>query len=190
MTHADLYPVPPDEALDPNFDLSGFTGRWFITAGLNPLFDTFDCQVGVGLGAGRGAAATVAAAVVIAVAVQQPLLLLLASLGACTSAWFSPHPSRPHLPPQEHFFAYPEPGHMKAQINWRISKPRGDFMQRSTIQNFVQVAGRGRAPHPRGLHAAPPNARATAGRALGAPLAPAARTAQTLSVPVPLSSPP
>ncbi|KIZ04782.1 hypothetical protein MNEG_3176 [Monoraphidium neglectum] len=40
----DLYPVPPVEALDKAFDISGFTGRWYITAGLNPLFDTFDCQ--------------------------------------------------------------------------------------------------------------------------------------------------
>lgn len=40
-----LYPVPPPCALDTKFDLSKFTGRWYITAGLNPLFDTFDCQV-------------------------------------------------------------------------------------------------------------------------------------------------
>jgi hypothetical protein len=40
-----LYPVPPDCALDKGFDIKGFTGRWFITAGLNPLFDIFDCQV-------------------------------------------------------------------------------------------------------------------------------------------------
>jgi violaxanthin de-epoxidase len=40
--------VPPVEALDKAFDISGFTGRWYITAGLNPLFDTFDCQVGRG----------------------------------------------------------------------------------------------------------------------------------------------
>jgi violaxanthin de-epoxidase len=39
-----LYPVPPDCALDRNFDLSSFQGRWYITAGLNPLFDTFPCQ--------------------------------------------------------------------------------------------------------------------------------------------------
>lgn len=39
------YPVPPDCALDKGFDIKGFTGRWFITAGLNPLFDIFDCQV-------------------------------------------------------------------------------------------------------------------------------------------------
>lgn len=42
-----LYPVPPDCALDRGFDLSKFTGRWYIAAGLNPLFDIFDCQVGV-----------------------------------------------------------------------------------------------------------------------------------------------
>lgn len=39
-----LYPVPPDCALDKDFDLSSFQGRWYITAGLNPLFDTFPCQ--------------------------------------------------------------------------------------------------------------------------------------------------
>ncbi|CAL8465530.1 g5066 [Coccomyxa elongata] len=39
------YPVPPDCALDQSFDLNNFQGRWYITAGLNPLFDTFDCQV-------------------------------------------------------------------------------------------------------------------------------------------------
>jgi violaxanthin de-epoxidase len=38
------YPVPPMDALDPAFDLAAFTGRWYITAGLNPLFDTFPCQ--------------------------------------------------------------------------------------------------------------------------------------------------
>ena len=36
--------VPPECARDKNFDLSKFTGRWYITAGLNPLFDTFPCQ--------------------------------------------------------------------------------------------------------------------------------------------------
>lgn len=45
-----LFPVPPDCALDKSFDLNGFTGRWYITAGYNPLFDTFDCQVGLAAG--------------------------------------------------------------------------------------------------------------------------------------------
>ncbi len=39
-----VFPVPPDCAQDSAFDLSSFTGRWYITAGLNPLFDIFDCQ--------------------------------------------------------------------------------------------------------------------------------------------------
>eukprot|EP00878_Enallax_costatus_P018093 GHUV01019035.1.p1 GENE.GHUV01019035.1~~GHUV01019035.1.p1 ORF type:complete len:454 (+),score=105.01 GHUV01019035.1:192-1553(+) len=77
-----LYPVPPDCALDNSWDFSGFTGRWFITAGQNPLFDIFDCQ--------------------------------------------------------EHFFAAPEPGDLAAKINWRINKPNGDFIERSTIQMFKQ----------------------------------------------------
>lgn len=46
-----LFPVPPDCALDQSFDVNSFTGRWYITAGLNPLFDTFDCQVKGGGGA-------------------------------------------------------------------------------------------------------------------------------------------
>lgn len=39
-----LFPVPPECALDNKFDLAGFQGRWYITAGLNDLFDTFPCQ--------------------------------------------------------------------------------------------------------------------------------------------------
>eukprot|EP00798_Chlamydomonas_sp_ICE-L_P010130 gene10129-8030_t len=39
-----IFPVPPDCALDRTFDLNSFQGRWYITAGLNPLFDQFDCQ--------------------------------------------------------------------------------------------------------------------------------------------------
>lgn len=39
------YPVPPDSAVTNSFDLNEFTGKWYISAGLNPLFDIFDCQV-------------------------------------------------------------------------------------------------------------------------------------------------
>lgn len=41
---------------------------------------------------------------------------------------------------QEHFFAVPEPGRLVAKINWRINKPNGDFIERSTIQvSILQV---------------------------------------------------
>jgi len=40
----DVFPVPSDCSLDNSFDLNMFQGRWYITAGLNPLFDQFDCQ--------------------------------------------------------------------------------------------------------------------------------------------------
>lgn len=40
----DVFPEPKPEVLDKNFDLGKFEGRWYITAGLNPLFDDFDCQ--------------------------------------------------------------------------------------------------------------------------------------------------
>ena len=39
------FPVPPDDALVKNFDVSTFDGKWYISAGLNPIFDAFDCQV-------------------------------------------------------------------------------------------------------------------------------------------------
>ena len=39
------YPVPTNDKLVPKFDTSLFNGRWYISAGQNPLFDTFPCQV-------------------------------------------------------------------------------------------------------------------------------------------------
>lgn len=39
-----MYMEPPSDVLVPEFDTSMMEGRWYITAGLNPLFDTFDCQ--------------------------------------------------------------------------------------------------------------------------------------------------
>jgi len=39
------YPVPPPESVSDDFEVAKMSGRWYITAGLNPLFDTFDCQV-------------------------------------------------------------------------------------------------------------------------------------------------
>lgn len=82
-----VYPVPPTCALDASFDLTAFQGRWYITAGLNKLFDTFPCQ--------------------------------------------------------EHYFASPEgsPNVVFGEINWRIPlgpKPEEGFIQRSTMQRFVQ----------------------------------------------------
>lgn len=39
-----LYPEPAKESLAKSFDTSLWNGRWYISAGLNPIFDTFDCQ--------------------------------------------------------------------------------------------------------------------------------------------------
>ena len=39
------YPVPPVDSFVKAFDTRVFEGRWYISAGLNPVFDTFDCQV-------------------------------------------------------------------------------------------------------------------------------------------------
>lgn len=89
LTTENAYPLPPPGALVPTFDVSQFTGRWYITAGYNKLFDTFDCQ--------------------------------------------------------EHFFTNPEPGKLFGKINWRISTG-DDFLERSTVQRFVQVRSACYAP--------------------------------------------
>jgi violaxanthin de-epoxidase len=47
------YPEPPADALVKEFNTADFTGRWYISAGLNKLFDTFDCQARPPVGAGR-----------------------------------------------------------------------------------------------------------------------------------------
>jgi violaxanthin de-epoxidase len=39
------YPVPPANVLVSDFKTKLFNGRWYITAGQNPLFDIFPCQV-------------------------------------------------------------------------------------------------------------------------------------------------
>lgn len=40
-----LYPPPSPQSLVKQFDTSIMNGRWYISAGLNKAFDTFDCQV-------------------------------------------------------------------------------------------------------------------------------------------------
>lgn len=176
--------MPPDCALDSAFDLSAFTGRWYITAGLNPLFDTFPCQASR-VPCWRACLAPLAAAWL------PPLPLLcsphhssssLTSAGALlrlararhrvrcaegqrlscapgppagsTAApslrvlgarrlahWLVPLPASHSLPPP----SIPPPA---AKINWRIPTEdpltgEADFLQRSTMQRFVQVGGRG-----------------------------------------------
>ncbi|XP_022965689.1 violaxanthin de-epoxidase, chloroplastic [Cucurbita maxima] len=39
------FPVPDPSVLVKSFNISDFSGKWFITSGLNPTFDTFDCQL-------------------------------------------------------------------------------------------------------------------------------------------------
>ncbi|KAA8538943.1 hypothetical protein F0562_025635 [Nyssa sinensis] len=39
------FPVPDPAVIVKNFDIKDFSGKWFITSGLNPTFDTFDCQL-------------------------------------------------------------------------------------------------------------------------------------------------
>ncbi|MED6156214.1 Violaxanthin de-epoxidase, chloroplastic [Stylosanthes scabra] len=39
------FPAPNPDILVQNFNIADFTGKWFITSGLNPSFDTFDCQL-------------------------------------------------------------------------------------------------------------------------------------------------
>lgn len=39
------YPLPDPESMVKKFDTTMWNGRWYISAGLNKAFDTFDCQV-------------------------------------------------------------------------------------------------------------------------------------------------
>ena len=39
------FPVPDSSALVKEFNISDFNGKWFISRGLNPTFDAFDCQL-------------------------------------------------------------------------------------------------------------------------------------------------
>ncbi|KAJ0013829.1 hypothetical protein Pint_20236 [Pistacia integerrima] len=39
------FPVPDPSVLVKNFNMADFSGKWFISSGLNPSFDTFDCQL-------------------------------------------------------------------------------------------------------------------------------------------------
>ncbi|KAJ8648858.1 hypothetical protein MRB53_001881 [Persea americana] len=39
------FTVPEPSVLVKTFNISDFTGKWYITSGLNPIFDTFDCQL-------------------------------------------------------------------------------------------------------------------------------------------------
>ncbi|KZV37303.1 hypothetical protein F511_16452 [Dorcoceras hygrometricum] len=39
------FPAPDPAVLVQNFNINDFNGKWFITSGLNPTFDTFDCQL-------------------------------------------------------------------------------------------------------------------------------------------------
>ncbi|CAN6227797.1 unnamed protein product [Urochloa humidicola] len=39
------FPVPDPSALVKNFNIADFNGKWYISSGLNPTFDTFDCQL-------------------------------------------------------------------------------------------------------------------------------------------------
>jgi violaxanthin de-epoxidase len=41
----DLFPEPPSSALVQQFDTRQFEGPWYISSGLNPSFDIFDCQL-------------------------------------------------------------------------------------------------------------------------------------------------
>ncbi|XP_068660567.1 violaxanthin de-epoxidase, chloroplastic-like [Aristolochia californica] len=39
------FPIPDASALVKSFNMADFNGKWYITSGLNPTFDTFGCQL-------------------------------------------------------------------------------------------------------------------------------------------------
>lgn len=39
------FPAPDPAYIVPKFNINDFNGKWFISSGLNPTFDAFDCQL-------------------------------------------------------------------------------------------------------------------------------------------------
>ncbi|CAN8294971.1 unnamed protein product [Cochlearia groenlandica] len=39
------FPAPDPSVIVKNFNMEDFNGKWYITSGLNPTFDAFDCQL-------------------------------------------------------------------------------------------------------------------------------------------------
>lgn len=39
------FPVPDPSVLVKSFNIEDFNGKWYISSGLNPIFDAFDCQL-------------------------------------------------------------------------------------------------------------------------------------------------
>ncbi|XP_042499776.1 violaxanthin de-epoxidase, chloroplastic [Macadamia integrifolia] len=39
------FPIPDPASLVKSFNIGDFSGKWYITSGLNPTFDAFDCQL-------------------------------------------------------------------------------------------------------------------------------------------------
>lgn len=39
------FPIPDPSAIVKGFNINDFSGKWYITSGLNPTFDAFDCQL-------------------------------------------------------------------------------------------------------------------------------------------------
>ncbi|XP_074307875.1 violaxanthin de-epoxidase, chloroplastic [Silene latifolia] len=39
------FPIPDPAVLVKRFNIADFSGKWYISSGLNPTFDTFDCQL-------------------------------------------------------------------------------------------------------------------------------------------------
>ncbi len=89
------YPLPSRDALVSSFDVADLEGRWYITAGLNKLFDTFPCQARLRLGGdARGRR-------------------MQRSNSLCTP------------PAQVHYFTSPEAGKLFIRVNWRVTRPNG-----------------------------------------------------------------
>jgi hypothetical protein len=62
----------------------------------------------------------------------------LASFGCATALPLCPPLCPPHSHSQVHYFSAPAPGKMYAKLNWRVSRPNGQFYERSDVQTFEQ----------------------------------------------------
>lgn len=105
------YPEPPKGSVTQAFDTTKMSGRWFISAGLNPLFDDFDCQVHFFEGFTPDAKGK---------QIRDDLIKTgEAKKGPADYAGSG--------------------GRIIGKINWRINEADGEFLSKSTVQSFVQT---------------------------------------------------
>jgi hypothetical protein len=134
--------VPSPDQLVQSLNTADMDGRWYIASGLNKLFDIFDCQASA---SGLNGPAGYATEDGVPTVRRRPTSRhapydrsLVGRIASCRSGDCVMRALRRGILRQVHYFTAPEPGKMYAKLNWRVSRPNGQFYERSDIQTFEQ----------------------------------------------------